>query len=87
MTTAAREHESDLGELLFPKAFARGKAEGAAEGAAAGRVAALLAILDTRDVAVSEEARARISACGDTGVLDSWIRRSVTVSTVEELFA
>jgi len=91
MTTSAQEHETELGELLFPKTFARGKEEGfargKAEGEAEGKVTAVLAVLEAREVAVSEEARARISECGDIEVLDTWIRRAVTVSTADELFA
>jgi hypothetical protein len=32
-------------------------------------------------------ARGRITTCGDIDLLDTWIRRAVTVSGVDELFA
>jgi hypothetical protein len=79
MTTAAQDHTSELAGLIFPKAFARGKAEGRAE--------ALLAILDTRGIDISDDVRARITTCGDVDLLDTWIRRAVTASTTDDLFA
>lgn len=78
MTTAAEHHETDLGELLFPKAFARGKAEGKAE--------AVLAILAARGVEVHDEVRERIATCTDAEQLDTWVHRAVLATTFDDLF-
>lgn len=56
---------------------AAGKAEGNAEG--------LLAILEARGLAPSEEARRRIADCRDAALLDRWIRLAATASSVEEV--
>jgi hypothetical protein len=82
MTTAAEHHETDLSELLFPKAFARGKAEGMAEG----KAEAVLAILAARGVEVSDVVRERIATCTDTEQLDTWVHRAVLAKTVDDLF-
>jgi hypothetical protein len=66
--------------------MAEGKAEGMAEGEAHGRVVALLEVLAARRIDVPDEIRQRIATCTDLDQLATWIRRSVTVSTVKELF-
>lgn len=47
---------------------------------------AIIAVLEERDLFVSDEARARITDCTDLDQLRAWVRRAVTVSSVEELF-
>jgi hypothetical protein len=75
----------------FAKGEAKGKADGVAEGKAAGiaegKAAAILAVLSARGVPVSNEARARIEACTDVAMLDRWISRAATVSSIDEVFA
>jgi hypothetical protein len=51
-----------------------------------GRAEALLAVLEARGVRVPDEARARILACSDGAQLDAWIRKAVSVPTVDDLF-
>jgi hypothetical protein len=63
--------------------FAKGKAEGKAEGIAA----SVLAILTTRGLAVSPEARARIQACQDVPTLERWLARALTAASTEEVLA
>ena len=58
--------------------YGRGKAEGEAE--------ALLTILDTRGIEVSESARARISASTDIEEIKAWLKRSLVAKSVDELF-
>jgi hypothetical protein len=78
MTTRTYEYQSDfLRRYVF-----QGRAEGRAEGEAD----AVLTILDTRGIAVSDDARARITGCTDLDQLKVWVRRAVTVSTVDDLF-
>jgi hypothetical protein len=67
--------------------FAKGEAKGEARGEARGKAAAVLAVLSARGLPVSNEARARIEACIDVAILDRWISRAATVSSIDEVFA
>ena len=64
------------------KSFDRGRDKGRAEGGAAH----VLAVLETRGLAVSDEQRARIQSCTDIATLDRWVRRAVTIPSTDELF-
>jgi hypothetical protein len=57
------------------KYFAKGKAEG------------LLVVLEARGLTVSEQTRAQILECANLTQLDRWVRRALTVLSVEELLA
>lgn len=90
LSQAARAALEDLmasGSYEFQSEFAkRYVAKGRAEGEAKGRAEAVLEVLETRGLAVSDEARARILACADALQLAAWIRKAVTVTSVDELF-
>lgn len=73
-------------ELVKAK-LAEGLAKGEAIGLTKGKVAALLAILAARGVSVSNEARARIETCPDGAILNRWIARAATASSLEEVFS
>jgi hypothetical protein len=77
-----REFQSDFAR----KYTALGKAEGKVEGKAEGEAAALLAVLEVRGFAVTDEQRARILACLDVVELERWVRGAVTATSMEELF-
>jgi hypothetical protein len=62
-------------------------AEGLAEGRAEGEVRAVLTVLDARGVHVPEKARERIEACTDLERLETWLRRALTATTVDEVIA
>ncbi len=62
-----------------------GLAEGLKTGLIAGKIAALLTILATRGISLSEEARARIKACEDPETLDRWIALAVTASSLQDV--
>jgi hypothetical protein len=66
-------------EQLIQDGVRRGKAEGKAE--------ALLAIFETRGLAVGAEQRARILECRDIAELDRWLRKAITAQTAAELFS
>jgi hypothetical protein len=53
---------------------------------AKGRAQAVLEFLEARGLPVSDEARARILACTDAALLAAWVRKAVTVASVDELF-
>ncbi|MFC4377597.1 hypothetical protein ACFO5K_26305 [Nocardia halotolerans] len=62
------------------------RAQGRAQGRAEGRVEDVLMILGHRGVVVSDEAAERIRDCDDDAQLDTWLRRSLDVSSVDQLF-
>jgi len=64
----------------------QGRLEGEREGRAQGEANALLAILQTKGLLLTEEQRQRIVSCSDVEQLDAWVRRAVTATSVEELF-
>jgi len=71
----------------FERGQAKGKAQGKAEGKAEGEAAALLKILMRRGLRVTAEQRRRIVACRDLAMLERWLDRSLSVSSVNELWA
>jgi hypothetical protein len=89
LSDAARAALEELmagGTYEFHSEFAKKhQAKGRAEGEAKGRAEAVLVVLEARGIRVSGEARARILACVDVDQLDAWVRRAVTVSSVDEL--
>ena len=56
-------------------------------GKAKGKAEDILAIFETRGLAVSAEQRARILESKDTVELDRWLRKAVTAERVAELFS
>jgi hypothetical protein len=86
MAGGTYEFQSEFAKKHQAKGRAEGKAEGKAEGRTEGRAEALLAVLEARGLRTSDEARARILACTDVAQLDTWIRKAVTVGSVDELF-
>jgi hypothetical protein len=69
------------------RVFAEGEAKGKVEGKAEGAVQAILVVLTTRALAISDAQRQRIQACTDLDVLDRWLARAVTVAATNDLFA
>lgn len=51
------------------------------EGKAEGKADAILSVLSAREIAVTDEIRARIVACTDLATLDRWLRRAATLKT------
>lgn len=74
MTAGTYEYQSDFARRYFYQ----GRAEGEAD--------ALLTVLGARGIDVSDDARARITACTDPDQLKTWIRRASTADTVDQLF-
>ncbi|GAB2501912.1 hypothetical protein [Nocardiopsis aegyptia] len=54
---------------------------------AEGEAKAILRVLAGRGVEVPDEARERSRRCTDEETLGTWLDRSVTATTVDELFA
>ncbi|WP_196776932.1 hypothetical protein [Haloechinothrix halophila] len=74
MAIGTYEYQSDFARRYY----GQGRAEGEAN--------ALFAVLEARGIAVPDDARARITACTDIEQLETWVRRAVSVNSVEELF-
>lgn len=64
---------------LFEETYLEGKAEGKAE--------SILSVLEKRGIPVPENTRDRIISCTDLDTLTLWFDRSLTATTVEDLFA
>lgn len=91
LPVAAKKHLEDL--LATQRTFTYSSPfteqyvdQGRAEGEAKGEVKALLAVLVARGIDVPDEARARITACTDLDLLEVWVRRAVTIDSIDELF-
>ena len=82
LSEAARAALEDLmagGTYEFQSDFAK-------KHQARGEAKALLAVLEARGLRASDEARSRILACTDSAQLEAWIRKAVSVTSVDELF-
>jgi hypothetical protein len=62
-----------------------GRAEGEAVGRAEGEATALLTVLSARGIEVPASARERITACTDTELLTTWIRRAATADSLDDI--
>lgn len=63
-------------------AYLEGKAQGEARGEAKG----VLRVLEVRGLPVSDEVRARVTACTDLDRLNDWLDRAGTVQSAEDRF-
>ncbi|WP_258572693.1 hypothetical protein [Streptomyces sp. KM273126] len=68
---------------ILEKAYLEGEAKGEARGEAKG----VLAVLEVRQIPVSDDIRNRVTTCTDLDRVNTWLRRAVTVTHAEELFA
>lgn len=66
--------------------FSESQRQSFEQGSAKGQANAILRVLARRNVAVSDEQRARITACTDVKTLDLWLDRAVTAASTDELF-
>jgi hypothetical protein len=64
-----------------------GRQEGRAEGRQEGRAEAIVQVLMTRHVQISDADRERILACREDDTLTSWLERAALITDVGELFA
>jgi len=83
MATSEHKYLSDFARKYYDE----GIAEGRTRGEIARARTALLTVLAGRDIALSEELRARIDACADLATLDAWLVRAVRAADVAEVFA
>jgi hypothetical protein len=74
MTTAA---DYEFQSELLRNVLARGRAQGEAQ--------AILTLLDGRGVAVPDDVCDQVLECTDTSLLDIWLRRAITATTVDDV--
>ncbi len=65
----------------------KGREEGLDLGRLEGARRAVIAVLESRELPVSRQVRARLAACADEAQLARWLRRAVKVATAAEIFA
>ncbi|WP_220499993.1 hypothetical protein [Thermomonospora cellulosilytica] len=83
LSAAARQ---ELEALVLTKPYEY-KSDFARRMEARGEARGLLMVLEVRGVEVTDAARQRITGCTDPEQLDRWMRRALTVTSVEEVFA
>jgi hypothetical protein len=76
-TTVGYEYHSEL--------FRKIAAENQEVGEARGEARAVLTVLDARGVQMPAAVREQILACTDLAQLDTWLRRAVTATTVDDV--
>ncbi len=86
LTTRRYEYQSEFVRKYIFQGRAEGHEQGLLEGKAHGEAAALLGVIEARGLSLPEEVRARIVECTDITLLDGWVRRAATASSVDELF-
>ncbi|MFG2408860.1 hypothetical protein ACGFR8_31840 [Streptomyces brevispora] len=64
-----------------------GRAEGRDEGRVEGLAKSLPFVLEALGIAITHETREKIADCSDPQLLHEWLRRAVTTSSAEEVFA
>lgn len=73
-----------------PQAEARGEARGEERGEARGQLRgeakAILMVLKARSVAIADEQRDRIAQCSDPALIERWLERAGTATTIDEVF-
>lgn len=67
-------------------AHAEGVAEGREEGREEGRGEAVLQVLTSRGLPLSEESTERVQGCRDQSLLKAWLDRALVVDSAEEIF-
>ncbi|MEW9546996.1 hypothetical protein [Nonomuraea sp. NPDC050783] len=85
-----KEPRSSLFRELIEQGVERGVEQGIEQGIqrgiAQGEAEAILLVLRTRGLPVSEQAEERIRACEDRELLLSWVAKAVTVESADQLF-
>ncbi|MDA2814881.1 hypothetical protein O4J56_29820 [Nocardiopsis sp. RSe5-2] len=67
---------------LFRRSFADGEAQGELKTLAQ----AVVTVLESRGIEVSDSARDRIASCTDRDTLNSWLQHAALVDSVEVVF-
>lgn len=90
MASGQYEFQSDFARKHYSEGLAAGEARGVArgelKGLIRGRAEGILAVLAGRGLAVTDDQRHRIESATDPASLARWLERSLTISSVDELF-
>ncbi|WP_394821198.1 hypothetical protein [Pendulispora albinea] len=86
MDLTGYKFKSETYKRLMAEDIAEATEKGIEKGQATGQAKAVVAVLEARQIQVPDDARDRILACSDLAVLERWVRRAVTVASVDELF-
>jgi hypothetical protein len=86
MQSGNYEYQSEFARKYVAQGRQEGLQEGLQKGLQKGEVAALFEVLDARGLKVDAKARKRIVACTEPAQLKGWLRKAVTVQSVQELF-
>lgn len=78
MTVTDHGYKSEFVNRILDEGRTEGRTEGLAE--------SVLLVLDGRGVTVSDDVRARVTACTDSDELAGWLRRAGVVERVDQLF-
>jgi hypothetical protein len=81
MMETSKQGATPWARAVLAKIEARGREKGKADG----KQEALLAVLTSRELPVSATQEKRIKKCTDLDVLDLWIRRATTASSVKDV--
>ncbi|RKS06151.1 hypothetical protein DFP74_1775 [Nocardiopsis sp. Huas11] len=82
MSVETYEWQSDFAK----KYVGMGREEGREEGRAAEAARNVIAVLQARGFAVSDEERSRITSCTDLATLEKWVPKAVTIERPADLF-
>jgi len=85
MQSGAYQYQSEFARKYVAEGRAEGEAKGKAEGKAEGEAQAVLMILATRGLAISEPQREQILACQDLATLEQWLKKAITAASVAEI--
>ncbi|MDF5757474.1 hypothetical protein [Spongiactinospora sp. TRM90649] len=78
----AREHFGKGLKQGHEQGIEQGRTQGVGEGTAR----AVITILTDRGIHIPDTARQRITTCDDQTQLDTWLHRSLTATTTNDLF-
>lgn len=86
MSTTDWPVHSPFARKHFGEGKAEGLAEGEAKGLAKGEAKTLFAVLEARQIAITDEIRDRITTCTDEAQLMDWVARASKATTADEVF-
>ncbi|WP_224362645.1 hypothetical protein [Hyalangium versicolor] len=86
MQSGNYEVQTELFRRWMAQGHQEGHKKGLQEGLQKGETTALLEVLDARGIEVDSTSRQQILACTEFSQLKLWLRRAVTVRSIQELF-
>ncbi|WP_063934786.1 hypothetical protein [Archangium violaceum] len=86
MSSGTYEYQSEFARRYLAQGREEGRQEGRQEGLQEGEMIALLEVLEARGLQVDEQSRQRIAVCTELKQLKHWLRKAVSVRSVQELF-